>query len=317
VKFRAFAVHPRLLGVPRFLRQRRCHEPSRLATRIGVVGPLLFALALAFLPLASAVPAAASGPAAGSSLSVYISCPGVISFGLPNAAGSCTSGNFTGVYTGVGQVPIANLTSEFYLAFATGGIKVTFGLTDMTSGKPLLNGVGYGSIAGGDCSSASLVIATNFVPTSNLISSGDRLQVFLNATFTGTGTPTFCSGGSSATLVSFRTTVSSGAGTPLLTSLLVPGSPTQADLSGFEGVTETYGYTGSASMAAIVQGVLKNQAGATVDVLSTSITLSPGAEVTAFLSFNKYPTGSYTLTIVALTSSEVPISPAAEAEVSV
>ena len=316
MKFNVLAMRARPGKGLTISRGGRYREPSHLSLRISALGPVLLALSLSFLPLASALPVAASEPTVGSSVSVYISCPGVISFVLPNAAGYCTSGNFTGVYTGVAQVPIANLTSEFYLAFATGGVKVTFGLTDLTSGKPLLEGVGYGSIAGGDCSSASLVIATNLVPTSNLISSGDKLEGSLNTTFTGTGTPTFCSGGSSATLISFRTMVTSGAA-PLLASLLAPGSPIQTNLLGYEGVSDTYAYKGSAPMTVVVQGVVKDQAGNTVDVLSTSITLSPGAEVTAFLSFNKYPSGSYTVTIFALTSSEVPISPAAVAEVSV
>jgi hypothetical protein len=104
---------------------------------------------------------------------------------------------------------------------------------------------------------------------------------------------------------------------PLLSSLLTPGSPAQTTLLGYEGVSENYTNTGGATLTAIVQGVVKNQAGGTVDILSTSITLSPGAKVTAFLAFGKYPSGSYTVTFIAMTSSDVPIAAAAVAEVSV
>jgi len=68
-------------------------------------------------------------------------------------------------------------------------------------------------------------------------------------------------------------------------------------------------------LTVFVQGVLKNQAGGTVDILSTSITLPPGAEVTAFLAFKTYPAGSYTVTVVAITTSYVPISNSAVASV--
>jgi hypothetical protein len=221
------------------------------------------------------------------------------------------------VYNGINEIPLANISSIFYLASATGGVKVTFSLTDSTTGKPLFNGVGYGSMSGGTCSSPTLVVATKFVATSNSINSGDKLVAALNTTFTGTGTPTFCSGGSDATLISFKTAVLAGASPPLLSNILTPSQPVQTTLLSFEGVAGNYTNTGSAAITALVQGVVKNQAGSTVDVLTTSITLAPGADVTAFLPFKQYPSGSYTVTTVAITSSFVPISASAVAEVTV
>jgi len=288
----------------------RSFTPRVLATCL-----LVAALTFSLVSVTGNV-AEAAGPVVGSSISVYITCPGTISFALQTASGPCGSGNYTGVYTGISQMPVANLTSEFYLASASGGVKVTFNLTDATTGKLLLNGVGYGAIDGGSCSSPSLVIATGFTTSANVINSGDRLEASLNTTFTGTGTPAFCAGGSDATLISFKTAVP-GSAHPLFSSMLNPGKPAQTMLLGYEGVAENYTNPSGVAITAIVQGVVKNQAGNTVDVLSSSITLSPGAEVTAFLAFNKYPSGSYTVTVIALTSSDVPIAAPVVAEVSV
>ena len=275
---------------------------------------LLVALGLS-LGTIPASPAAATSPPVQSSISIFLNCPGGIGFAFPASTSSCSSGNYTGVYGGIAEVPLANITSDFYLASATGGVKVTFSVTDGTSGKLLLSGVGYGAMTGGTCSSPTLVVATKFTPTSNTINSGDKLIASLNTTFTGTGTPIFCSGGSDATLISFKTSVLTGSNQPLLSSLLVPGQPLQTTLGSYEGVAENYTNTGSVSLTVFVQGVLKNQAGGTVDILSTSITLPPGAEVTAFLAFKTYPAGSYTVTVVAITTSYVPISNSAVASV--
>jgi len=290
---------------------------SPLVRRLPTVGTVLVALCLLLTSLPVSAPAGATNPSPQATISIYLDCPGGIALAFPASSGSCSSGNYTGVYNGIAQVPLANLTSDFYLAAATGGIKVTFSLTDSTSGKLLLSGVGYGAMAGGTCSSPTLIVPTRFTPTSNVIGSGDKLVASLNTTFTGTGTPTFCSGGSDATLVSFKTEVLTGTSQPLLTSLLVPGQPVQTTLGSFEGVAENYTNTGSLPIAPFVQGVVKNQAGSTIDILSTSITLQPGETVTAFLTFKQYPSGSYTVTIFAITSSYVPISTSAVAQVSV
>jgi hypothetical protein len=288
-----------------------------LGRKLGIVGILFVALSLSLSSLPAVGPAGAAGASSQATMSIYLNCPGSIALAFPASSGSCSSGNYTEVYNGIAQVPLANLTSDFYLASATGGVKVTFSLTDRTSGKLLLSGVGYGAMTGSTCSSPTLIVPTKFTPTSNVINSGDNLVASLNTTFTGTGTPSFCSGGSGATLISFKTTVLTGTSQPLLSSLLTPGQPVQTTLLSFEGVVENYTNTGSVALTAIVQGVVKNQAGSTVDVLSTSITLSPGATVTSFLAFKQYPSGSYMVTIVAITSSYVPISTSAVAEVSV
>jgi len=307
----------RLMDMPTVLRLETRHKTSRLTHRVGVGGVLVFILGLSLVSLPVAGSAGATTSVPQSSISIYLSCPGSIALAYPASTGSCSSGNFTGVYGGVNAIPLANLTSFFYLASATGGVKVTFGLADSTTGKPILSGVGYGSMSGGTCSSPTLVIATKFTPTSNTINSGDKLVATLNTTFTGTGTPTFCSGGLDATLIQFKTSVLAGSNPPLLSSILTPGQPVQTAIGGYEGVAQNYTNTASISITAIVQGVVKNQAGSTVDVLSTSITLAPGEEVAAFLPFKQYPSGSYTVATVAITSSFVPISASAVAEASV
>jgi len=290
------------------------NRTSFLARRIGTAGILIVALALSLGSLA-ATPVTAAPPSPQSSISIFLNCPGSIDLAFPGSSGSCYSGNYTGVYNGIAEVPLANLTSDFYLASATGGVKVTFSITDSTSGKLLLSGVGYGAMTGGTCSSPTLVVATKFVPTSNTINSGDKLVASLNTTFTGTGTPAFCSGGSVATLISFKTSVITGSNLPLLSNLLVPGQPLQTTLLSYEGVEENYTNIGGTTITAVVQGVVKNQAGSTIDILSTSITVSPGEKVAAFLAFKTYPSGSYTVTTIAITSSYVPVSNIAVADV--
>ncbi|HEV2138953.1 MAG TPA: hypothetical protein VGR53_08925 [Nitrososphaerales archaeon] len=207
--------------------------------------------------------------------------------------------------------------SLFYLASANGGVKVTFSLMDVTTGKLLINGVGYGSISGGTCSSPNLIVPTSFTSSSNALNSGDTVKASLGITFTGTGTPAFCSGGNSATLISVGTTVLLGSNQPLLTTTLSPGTAKQTTLSGFTGVAESYKNTGSVGITAIVVGVLKNFAGSTVDVLTTSVTASPGGNVTAFLPFKQYSPGTYTVAIIAISGSNVPVSTVAQATATV
>jgi hypothetical protein len=288
-----------------------------LTLRIFATGALIAALVFSLLSFPPVPFAKASSPAPQTSVSVFLNCPSEISFALPESSGTCASGNYSGTYTGPTATPIANLTSEFYLSSFTGGVKVTFSLTDVTSRNLVLSGVGYGNMSGGTCSSPTRVVATRFTPASNAIGSGDQLRVALSVTYTGTGTPAFCSGGANATLISFAASMS-GVGNSLLTSLLTPGVPVETTIGSYRGLAQNYTNTGGTTITAIVQGVVKNQAGATVDVLSSSaITLSPGARVTAFLPFNNYPSGSYSVTTIAITISFIPISTAVVAEVSV
>jgi len=299
------------------LRQKGSQKSALSTLRRGATWLLLTGIALSLLSFSPVAPGSAAGPAPQSSVSIFLNCPGTISFASPFSSGSCTSGNFTGVYNGVPEIPLSNLTSEFYLASATGGVKVTFGVTDLTSGKPLLTGVGYGAMNESTCSSPTVVVATTVSPTSNVLGSGDKVEASLKTTFTGTGTPTFCSGGASATLISFTSSLTSGAAQPLLNTMLTPGSPKQTTLLGYQGVAQNFTNTGTATITAIVHAVVKNSEGSTVDVLSTSITLAPGAMVTAFLPFNHYASGSYSVTTFAITSTDVPISTAASAGITV
>jgi hypothetical protein len=276
--------------------------------RIATVTVLTAVFVLVLLPIGNTGSAAvAASPSVPSSVSVYLNCSAGLSFVPPGAASSCGSGNYTGTYSGVDQMAVSNLTSVFYLAAATGGVKVTFNLTDVTRGQPLLSGVGYGSISGGSCTSPNLVHSTTINVTSNVISSGDKVEASLSTIFTGTGTPAFCSGGVDGTFITIGTSVV-GVTQPSLTTLLTAGSPQQTTLSGFNGVAESYVDSGSSGLSVVVMGVVTNSAGSTIDVIVTSVTVSPGSSATAFLKFNQYPSGTYTVTVIAVTSSNVPVS---------
>ena len=283
---------------------------SRFAPAVTV----LAVVALMLVPAGNVAQVAASGASVQSSISVYINCPGAISFAEPGASSSCGAGNYTAVYTGISQTVVINKTSVFYLAGSTGGVKVTFGIFDVTTGKPLLNGVGYGFVAGGTCASPSLVTPATVVASTNLINSGDKLRASLNTTFTPTGSnpnlPVYCSGGSNATLVTIGTMVVAGTAQPLLTTMLTAGNPHQTTLSGYSGIAESYTNEGTSSFTAVVIGVVKSSSENTVDVLITSVTVLPGTNATAFLKFNQYPPGAYTVTVLATSSSNVPVSTA-------
>jgi hypothetical protein len=288
-----------------------------MKSRISAAAALIILVSFSLVSIQGPGPADSTSAAPQSSVSVYLNCPEDISFALPSANGSCSSGNYAAVYQGIAQEVATTQNSEFYLAMATGGVKVTFVLTDLASGKVLFNGVGYGSITGGNCSSPSIIMPARVNLSSNVINSGDNLLLWLNATFTGTGVPTFCSGPSTPTLVSFGTTVVEGSSQPALTTLLTAGTPTQTTLLGYNGIAETYTYTGSATLTAFVYGVVKDSTGSTVGVLLSSVTVAPNGQGTAFLSLNRCPPGSYTVTIIAITSQDIPISTATTATASV
>ena len=236
---------------------------------------------------------------------------------MPAGSGLCGSGNYTGTYSGVSQTVVSNQTAAFYLAAAGGGVKVTFSLTDLTTGKLLLEGVGYGSMANETCSHPSKVVPVSTTISNSTIDSGDTLEASLNTTFTGTGTPAFCSGGGSPTQFSIGTTAVTGSAQPALTTTLKSGAPYQTTLSGFTGVAVSYTDLGNAGFSAVVVGIVKNPSGSTIDVLLTSVTVSPGATTTAFLKLNQYPTGTYEVTVLVVTSTNVPVSTAAMTTVSV
>lgn len=281
--------------------------------RLGLASSLVLLFGLVFASVGGAG-AAVSAPAAQSSISVYVSCPGSVVFSAPLAAGTCPTGNFTAAasYTGVSQMVASNLTSLFYLASAAGGVKVIFSVADATTGSPLVRGVGYGAPSGGTCANPDVVTPVSTTVFDNEVNSGDKLNLTVDLLFTPVGapsTPAFCSGGTSSTLVGLGTTVASAQGEPLTTSTLASGNAQQTSLSGYNGVSETYTNLGSSTVTAVVIGVLKGSTGSTVDMLVTSVTVPPGLTATAFLPFiRSYPSGSYTLTTIAVSVSYVPLS---------
>jgi hypothetical protein len=299
---------------------------ASLKSTSSLVPILVVALMITTTSAGVAGPAAASSSTQ-SSVSAFISCPATVSFASPSGAGSCPFGDFTGVYTGIAQTVGSAQDSVIYMASASGQVKVNYTLTDTTSGKVLLKWVGSGSMSGGTCTSPSVIVPNSSVPNSTSyvistgarINSGDTLRVHLLwISLLGTGTPTFCSGAGSSTVISLGTTVVTGSSQPILTSELRAGSAHQTMLAGHPGVAETYVNTGSANFTTIVLGVLRDSGGRTIDVLASSITVAPNANVTAFLAFFKqYPSGSYTMTVYATTNQYVAVSLSATATVTV
>ena len=173
--------------------------------------------------------------------------------------------------------------------------------------------------SGGDCTAPTKVLGnvTVVVGTSAVIASGDTLKAFLNITFTGTGNPVFCSGGSSATLMSVQTTPVTGTTTPLLTTTLTAGRAHQSSLLGYTGVSISYVNTATVAVNAIVYGVVRNGAGNIVGHVITSISPTPGQNVTAFLTLYGFPSGTYDVTAIAVTPTNVPLSTPATAVVTV
>lgn len=269
---------------------------------------LVAAAVLTFVLASVPAPTGASAPPVQSTISIFLSCPSGIFFGAPPSSSNCGSGNFTATYTGVNETVGSSQNSVFFMASATGGVKVTFNVTDVTTGEPLIQGVGYGKMPGGDCSSPTPVTPASFTASNNQISTGDKIEASLEIIFTGTGTPVFCSGGGAATVVSFETTVAGGKNLPLLTTTLAPGNPSETTLNGYRGLAETYVNTGGVATTAIVLGVVKSSSGATVQIISSSITLSAGANALAFLPIESLPSGTYTISMIVVTASGVPIS---------
>jgi len=287
-----------------------------LHSKLGPGVVLAAVLVLAFASEGGA--AAAPAPMVQSTLSFYLSCSTGMSLAAPASSSSCGAGIYSAVYSGIGETAGENRTSRIYLAGATGGVKVSFNLTDATTGNLVFKGVAYGTVSGGTCSAPSAILPTSFQTSSVTIGSGDRLALSLSIVFTGTGTPTFCSGGTSATLLSMGTTVVTGTSRPLLTTALTAGTPYQTTLEGFNGVAVIYTDTGDAPLTAFVYGVVENSAGATVGVVTTSVATSPGVGATAFLALPQgLPSGTYTVDIIAVTSTDIPVSIAQVATVTV
>ena len=288
----------------------------RTISRVAIGLALVLVMVAATFPSGGAPEVDASSPMY-SSMSFYLNCRSGLAFALPSESGACGSGNYSAVYNGVSQIVDSPQRFVFYLASAQGSIVVTYSVTDETSHNLLARGSGYGSISGGTCANPSVSMPSTLSSSSNLISSGDKLQVFFNATFTGTGTPMFCSGGASASLIGLRTIPVTGSNLPKLTTVLSAGTPKQTVLSGHPGVSVTYTSTVGVSMTAVVIGILKAPNGNVVDVLTTSVMVPQFYFATAFLPLGSYATGTYSITIIAITGSQVPISTSFSGSVSV
>jgi hypothetical protein len=291
---------------------------------------MLIALtSLTVIPLGISGSAESAPTSVQSSISVYLLCSSSISFAEPSSSQTCGPGMYTGAYTGVSQTVGSTQDTVMYLASATGNVKVNYTLVDMTSGRLLIKWLGFGSVGGGSCTTPTAILPTNqtfgspsyLIETGVVINSGDMLKLFLDTAFTPapgtTGSPSFCSGGGGATLVSIGTTVVTGSLPPSLTTELNPGTPSGTTLGGVPGLAETYVNTGGASLTVLVLGVVKNSGGSTVDVIATSFPVDPGKSATAFLAFGQYPSGTYTITVIAVTASSVAISTPVVATVSV
>ena len=271
---------------------------------------LAAAAALAFVLALVPAPAGATSPPVQSTISIFLACPSGVLFGAPSGSSTCGSGNYTATatYTGMNETMGSTQNSVFFLASATGGVKVMFNVTDVTTGDALIQGVGYGKMDGGSCASPTVVTPASFVPSSNQLRSGDKVKVNLTTLFTGTGTPVLCSGGAAATVISFGTTISAGGGIAYLSTTLSAGNPIETTINGYKGVSEAYVNTAGVVITAIVVGVVKSSSGATVTIISSSVTAVPNISVVAFLPFGTLPSGTYSITLIAITSSDVPIS---------
>jgi hypothetical protein len=155
-----------------------------------------------------------------------------------------------------------------------------------------------------------------------VLNSGDEVRASLSTIFTPlnatlNATPVFCSGGNDSTLISLGTTVVVGTTPPSLTTLVSTGKPYQTTIFGFGGVSDGFVNTGSTTFTLVVMGVLMTPNGSTVDVLVSSVSITPGGTSIAFLKFNQYPSGTYTIDVLALTGSDVPVSTVQETTVTV
>ncbi len=289
---------------------------------------MVLAATLFVIPVGISGTAIASTSSTESSFSVYLTCSSIL-FAEPSASGTCGSGAYSAAYTGISQTLGSTQNSVVYMASATGGVKVNYTLFDVTSGKLLIKWLGYGAVGGGSCATPTAIYPATpqsgstayLINSGQVLASGDVVRLYLNSTFTpdpGTsGSPVFCAGGAAATLVSLGTTVVTGTAQANLTTELTAGTPSQTTLSGVPGVAETYTYAGSTALSVLVLGVVKNSAGSTIDVITSSFSATAGQTVTAFLPLGQYPSGRDSVTEIAFPTSNVAISTPAVAAVTV
>jgi hypothetical protein len=244
-----------------------------------------------------------------SSFSVFLNCTyGNITFSLPSTQGSCSQSFLYGKYTGIPQSVGGQQRAAFYATGATGKLNITYSVVDVTTSKTLFSGWAAGSVSGGSCSSPAVISGNGAVTTSTTMNTDDVLELELTPLFIGSGSPVLCSGGSYPSLVTAGTTPLLGGLVPLLTTTLTPGMPRQASIGAYSGVSISYLNTASQTFTVLVYGVVRSGAGSLAGVVVTSISLSPNQNVTAFLAMRGFPSGSYTVTVFAVTTGDVPLT---------
>jgi hypothetical protein len=96
---------------------------------------------------------------------------------------------------------------------------------------------------------------------------------------------------------------------PFATSVAVSGTPTKTTIGGFTGISATYVNNWNTAQNVIVFATWKNSAGQTVAVATSGLTLSAGASGTAFAPLSApLPSGSYTVNVFVITTSNNPVS---------
>lgn len=196
----------------------------------------------------------------------------------------------------------------FYAAGATGKLNVTFKVVDVSSSKTLLSGWAAGSVSGGDCSRPAEISSSGSAATSATLNTDDVVELELTPLFIGSGTPVLCSGGSYPSFIASDTTPILGNSVALLTTTLTAGTPKQASIGAYTGVSISYFNTAGQTFTALVYGVVRGASGSISGVVVTSVSLSPSQNVTAFLAMRGFASGSYKVTVFAVTSSDVPLA---------
>ncbi len=112
-------------------------------------------------------------------------------------------------------------------------------------------------------------------------------------------------------------TVTSVPVTGLTATTLTPGTPYQTTINGQPTVAISFVNTYSSQLTAIVFATVQNSAGQTVYITTATITPMSEQNVTAYLVLAGLPSGTYTVTLFAITPTGVAISPVATETVTV
>ena len=112
--------------------------------------------------------------------------------------------------------------------------------------------------------------------------------------------------------------VSAGEGQCVSTSCFtVSASPTKTTINNQPVVQASYTNTANAQITGIVYGVVRNAAGQTVQFTTATITPAAGQSVTAFLFLAGLPSGTYSVTVFAITPAGVAISTSSTVSVTI